>query len=430
MDCNLPASRSHARAAVDLAERLGDPDALAPALATLAMVECLLGQGLGGAVIERAAALEPQIERLGIVELRPSWLHAILLYWADDLERARSILERLSVESAERGEERAAPFILNYLSRIALRTGDWPHAERVARQALELALDTSEEPFTLSTCALVDAHLGRVEAAREEIQRGLALVSRTAMRPAGFEFLATQGFLELSIGDADGAHRILGPLVDAVAAAGFREPAVFRFYPDEIESLIMLGRLEEAAALLEELEAHTQAGGGPWAGTTAARCRGLLEGARGDLSAASENLRAACDRAALLGQPFELARSLLALGTVERRAKRRADARRSLEGALSIFEQLGAPLWAEKARAELARIGGRKPAGDELTPTERRVAELIAEGRARKEVAAELFVSVKTVEGHLSRIYAKLGVRSRAELAARFAVDRPRIARS
>ncbi len=419
MDGDLRTSRMHAQAAVDLAERLGDGDSLAPSLATLAMVKFLLGRGLDRAMIERAVALEPQIKRLGIMSVRPSWLQAMLLYWADDIERSRSILERLAVESAERGVERAAPFILNYLAQIALRTGDWRHADLIAREGLELALDTSEEPFVLSTCALVDAHFGRVEAAREATQRGLALASRTGMRPAGFEFLATQGFLELSVGDADAAHRILGPLVDAVAAAGFREPAVFRFHPDEIESLIMLGWLEEAAALLEELEAHTQAVGGRWAGTSAARCRGLLGGARGDLPAASESLRAACDRAALLGEPFELARSLLALGTVERRAKRRADARRSLERALAIFEQLGAPLWAKKARDELARIGGRKPAGGELTPTERRLAELVADGRSNKEIAAALFVTPKTVGTKLSRIYAKLGVHSRTELIRR-----------
>jgi DNA-binding CsgD family transcriptional regulator len=86
-----------------------------------------------------------------------------------------------------------------------------------------------------------------------------------------------------------------------------------------------------------------------------------------------------------------------------------------------VFEALPAPLWADRARAELARIGGRSASGDELTATERRVAGLVAEGRPTKEVAQALFVSPKTVEKHLSRIYAKLGVRSRAELAHRLA---------
>ena len=118
-------------------------------------------------------------------------------------------------------------------------------------------------------------------------------------------------------------------------------------------------------------------------------------------------------------QPFERARTLLVLGLTQRRAKQKRPARESLEAALAVFEELGARLWAEKARAELQRIGGRAPASGELTPSEQRVAALVGEGKTNREVATALYVSVRTVEGHLSRIYAKLGVRSRAELAHR-----------
>jgi DNA-binding NarL/FixJ family response regulator len=117
--------------------------------------------------------------------------------------------------------------------------------------------------------------------------------------------------------------------------------------------------------------------------------------------------------------PFERARTLLALGAIQRRAKRKRAARESLEQALAIFEELAATLWADKARGELAQISGRAPSRGELTPTEERVALLVAEGRTNKEVAAALFVTDRTVEYHLSHIYAKLGVRSRAELARR-----------
>jgi DNA-binding NarL/FixJ family response regulator len=121
--------------------------------------------------------------------------------------------------------------------------------------------------------------------------------------------------------------------------------------------------------------------------------------------------------------PFDRGRTLLALGEVQRRAKQKRAARVSLEAALATFEELGAKLWAEKARAELARISGRAPAGG-LTPTEQRIAELVAEGGSNKEVAAALFVTVKTVERNLTRIYEKLGVRSRTELASRYATPR------
>ena len=117
--------------------------------------------------------------------------------------------------------------------------------------------------------------------------------------------------------------------------------------------------------------------------------------------------------------PFERARTLLAQGVALRHARRRRDARATLEEARAAFASLGAALWEEKATAELDRIGGRRAAGDELTPAEERVAALVAEGRTNKEVAAALFLTERTVEFHLTHVYRKLGVRSRAELARR-----------
>jgi DNA-binding NarL/FixJ family response regulator len=114
--------------------------------------------------------------------------------------------------------------------------------------------------------------------------------------------------------------------------------------------------------------------------------------------------------------PFGRARALLALGAVRRRARQKRLAREAIEAALAEFETLGAEGWAKKARAELGRIGGRSRAGG-LTPGERRVAELVAKGSTNREVAAALFLSERTVEAHLSHVYAKLGVRSRTELA-------------
>ena len=114
-------------------------------------------------------------------------------------------------------------------------------------------------------------------------------------------------------------------------------------------------------------------------------------------------------------QPFELGRTLMVQGQVERRAKQKRVARSSLDQALRIFESLGAPLWAERARSELSRVGGPAAPG-ELTPTERQVAELVVEGLTNREVADALFVSVKTVEANLSRVYHKMGLGSRREL--------------
>ena len=120
--------------------------------------------------------------------------------------------------------------------------------------------------------------------------------------------------------------------------------------------------------------------------------------------------------------PLDRGRTLLALGATQRRAKRRREARETLEEALGVFEGIGAALWAERARAELARISGRAATPGALTPAEERVAALVAEGKTNREVAAALFLSDRTVEGHLTHVFSKLGVRSRSELARSLAV--------
>ena len=150
-----------------------------------------------------------------------------------------------------------------------------------------------------------------------------------------------------------------------------------------------------------------------------ARCRGLLLAANGDLPAAVVAIERAVEQHERVQRPFELARSLLALGVIRRRAKKKAAAREALERALATFGRVGAPLWAETTRGELGRIGGRAASRWELTPTEERVAALVAAGHTNREVAAELFLSVRTVDWNLRKIYAKLGIHTRRELAAR-----------
>jgi DNA-binding CsgD family transcriptional regulator len=156
-----------------------------------------------------------------------------------------------------------------------------------------------------------------------------------------------------------------------------------------------------------------------WALAILARCRGLLLAARGEVEAAFEQFERALAEHGRATDPFQLARTLLARGRTERRAKRRAAARDTLTDALARFDRLGAPLWAEQTRTELARIGGRAPSGDALTEAEQRIAALVAQGKTNREVAAALFVTEHSVENALTRIYRKLDVRSRAELAAR-----------
>jgi len=196
-----------------------------------------------------------------------------------------------------------------------------------------------------------------------------------------------------------------------------------RFVVDLVEALIELGRLDEAEAELDRYEEDAARLGRHSALASAKRSRGLLAGARGELDEGIRLFEQALEKHERVLLPLDRARTLLALGGIQRRSKQRSAARETLEQARSEFEAIGAELWAERASAELARIAGRRATGVVLTATELRVAELVAEGRATKEVASLLFVSPKTVEGHLSHIYAKLGVRSRTELATRFRAE-------
>jgi DNA-binding CsgD family transcriptional regulator len=171
------------------------------------------------------------------------------------------------------------------------------------------------------------------------------------------------------------------------------------------------------------LEEQAHATGRVWAQTIGSRCRALLAAAGGDLDAAYEELERTFELHEQLQEPLERGRSLLVLGALQRRSRKKRAARETLTRALAVFEELGAPLWSEKARAELGRIGGRAAAPGTLTPTEQRVAELIAAGRSYREVADTLFISPKTVQWNLSKIYRKLSVRSRAELAAKLGAE-------
>jgi DNA-binding CsgD family transcriptional regulator len=231
--------------------------------------------------------------------------------------------------------------------------------------------------------------------------------------------LSVLGFLELSLGNVGEADAYLSRALELERAMGVGEPAYYRIVPNEVEALVALGRLDEAEALLIPFEEAGKKLDRAWAIATGARSQALVLAARGDLDGASAAADEAVRQHDRLPLPFELGRTLLVRGTVERRAKRKREARGSLTKALEIFEGLGAALWADKARDDLARIGGRAPSTLALTPTEDKVAALVASGSTNREVAEALFVTVHTVEAHLKRIYRKLGVRSRTELASK-----------
>jgi DNA-binding CsgD family transcriptional regulator len=427
---NLPAAARHARKAAELAQRLGEPRDAAEFLGDEALILGLLGRPGAATVMEQAVELEeaagdplaPSSRFLGGLR-GPRFLRAVLLLWTDRLDEARALLVSAYERAAEIGDEGSLPLLLRYLGSVEWLAGRWEEAERWVEEGQDAAVQTgqaSQHAVLLASRSLVEAGRGRVELARTWASEALALSGDTAAMFGTVLARSALGLLELSLGNPAATNEQLGPLVERLEAAGLREPGAARFFPDQIEALIALGKLDEAEALLDRLERRARRLDRVSALASSCRCRGLLAAARGELPAAVAAQERALHHHSRVPIPFERARTLLAYGSTLRRTKQKRAAREALERALVVFERLDAALWAQKARAELGRIGGRAPASGELTPTEERVAALVAEGRTTKEVAAELFVSVKTVEGHLSRIYAKLGVRSRTELARRF----------
>jgi DNA-binding CsgD family transcriptional regulator len=196
-------------------------------------------------------------------------------------------------------------------------------------------------------------------------------------------------------------------------------------YGDAAEALVALGRSEEAEAIVSWLEERGTALDRTWAIAVGARCRGLLLAAEGDVAGAERALERALAAHERLPMPIERARSLLVLGRIRRRRRKRLAAKAALEEALAILEAVGSSLWVDQASVEIAGLGLRPGDSNTLTPAEERVARLTATGLTNQEVSTSLLVSPKTVEAHLGRAYRKLGIHSRAELGAHMAQHRP-----
>jgi DNA-binding CsgD family transcriptional regulator len=201
---------------------------------------------------------------------------------------------------------------------------------------------------------------------------------------------------------------------------GVDEPGVFPVAPDLVEVLVELGEADDAIAVTDRLRLLADEQQHPWGLASAKRCEGLVRFSAVTYEDAASALTEAAEAFGSLGLRFDEGRTLLALGRGERRLKKWGVAGRTLERAAAVFDEIGSTGWTEQARSELERVGGRrpKPPGT-LTQTEQRVAGLAAEGLSNKEIAATLFVTMHTVEVHLSRAYKKLGIRSRSQLAGR-----------
>jgi DNA-binding CsgD family transcriptional regulator len=412
----------HGYRALQIVEARENDSLTSAALATCAMVDWQLGRGVDWDKLERALALEDEDLVMPLLG-RTSTIGALLELYTGKHTEARARMTAILTRAADEGEQGDLAIMLTWFSWLETRAGSFEAAGSLADQAEASAAATGGEAaraFAQAQRAFVYAHQGDVERART-----LCAVADAAGERAGFLLArlwgcATRAALELSVGNADAAWASSEEFTALVEALVIGEPVLVFFLPDAIEALISLGELDRADGLVSWLQARGRELDGAWAIATGTRCRGLLMAASGDFAGAKRAFADALREHERLDMPFERARTLLAKGIVERRAKQRANARASISEALDEFEPLGAQLWAERARDELSRVSGRKPrATGELTTTEQRVAELAAAGLSNKEIADALFVSAHTVETHLSHVYQKLGVRSRSQLTSR-----------
>jgi DNA-binding CsgD family transcriptional regulator len=420
---DLAGAVPHLDRAVDLAEAANEDALLAEATAMRALSRFLLGLGADEEALQRALALEDP-DREVPFQRRPSLIVAQIYEFTGRIGLARRLLVGLRERIVARGEEGDLPLVLVHLAETSRLAGHLDGAEREADDALRVATLTGEEifcAFALMVRATVRALRGDVGGSRADAAEALAISERIGWWWGENQTRGAQAFLALSEGHPQAAVDALEPVIAAVDSMGVYEYPVAMWLPDAIEAFVAIGELEHAARLTGALADWGRAMDRPWARAVSARGRALLEAANGELECARIAAEQALVEHERLPMPFELGRTLFVLGQVQRRRGERRAARASLQRALTAFDELGAPLWAEKTRAEARRIGLRR-APAELTENELLVARLAASGLTNRQIADRIFVSRRTVEANLARAYRKLGIRSRAELVATMAV--------
>ena len=409
-------SLASAQKAVTNAEQLGDPALISRALAMSVQLNFMYGNGVDELSLRRAVDLEdPDID--GHTAFSASMVEGLVLAWTGRLDEAGARMQALHRRCTERGAENDFTAVASCAALVEIWRGNFAEAARRADEANERAEQGGGSlAIALSMRSMVAAYLGREDDSRSDARAVLDTADRTASPRLAEWPVMTLGFLEVSIGNHAEALAVMQPMQRTFESIPGTEIMTATFIPDAVEAMIALGRGGEAEPLIAALERNGRRLDRPWMLATGARCRSMLLAAKGDVEAAARKAQDAMAEHERLPMPFERARTQLLVGQLQRRQRQKERSRATLREALQSFEAMGAQLWAGRVRSELARAEVVPTRDLALTPSERRVAELAASGMTNKDVAAALFISPKTVEANLGRIYRKLGINSRAEL--------------
>jgi DNA-binding NarL/FixJ family response regulator len=413
---------AHITAGLRLVEARSDANPVVHArlLREAALARYHAGEGMPRDLMQQATEIEARCPEPVPVAWRARTCLGECLKYLDEFAESERLLAESAALAEQTGDVVSLVGTLGHQSELALWLGQWDTADACAERALALAdeLDQqSRKPFALMGRLLVAAHRGQVDTARTLGADALATARVAGDGWAEALVLAAIGFTELAAGQPAAAVEALDRTDRFMSEALRTEPRQWRYLVDHVAALTLVGDLPRALEQLRRLDDWAGRMGTGWPRLMAARARGVVLGQQGDAEAALAALEEAVAIGETLPLPFVRARGQLTLGIALRRVRSRRRARELLDEAIAAFDDLGAWGYAEQARAEVGRISGRAGSGGALTATEERVAALVAQGLSNKEVARQLVVTPRTVEAHLTRIYSKLGLRSRAELA-------------